>query len=367
MTTAIKMNLKYGLTAIFLGVFAVFTASANPEESAKSEKFDAGKMIMEHISDSHEWHFTGEGESTIALPLPVILYTDKGIEGPFSSSNFHHGESTYQGTHYAYKLNEKNQVEVVNGNEIDVAATDKVIDFSITKNVASLFFSAALLLFIFLSIAGSYKKNRNQAPKGLQSFFEPIIIFIRDDIAKQSIGPKYERFMPYLLTIFFFIWFGNLLGMIPFLPGGANLTGNIAVTGTLAVITFIITTFNANKNYWHHVFAMPGVPKPVLIILTPIEIMGVFLRPFVLMIRLFANITAGHIIALSFFCLIFIFGEMNKGLGLGVGAFAVAFNVFMGLLELLVALIQAYVFTLLSAIYFGAALEEPHHHEESIV
>jgi len=366
MTTAIKMNLKYAFTAIFLAVFAVFTASANPADSVASDKFDAGKLILEHIGDSHEWHVTGEGENTIALPLPVILYTDKGLEF-FSSSNFKHGEATYAGN-YTYKLNEKNQVEVVGANNtIDEAATAKIWDFSISKNVASLFFSAALLLFIFLSVAGSYKSNPNKAPKGLQSFFEPIIIFIRDDIAKQSIGPKYERFMPYLLTIFFFIWFGNLLGMIPLLPGGANLTGNIAVTATLAVMTFIITTINANKNYWHHVFAMPGVPKPVLIILTPIEIMGVFLRPFVLMIRLFANITAGHIIALSFFCLIFIFGEMNKGLGLGVGIFAVAFNVFMGLLELLVALIQAYVFTLLSAIYFGAALEEPHHHDESIV
>ncbi len=366
MITAIKNNFKYCLTVIFLAVFAVFTASANPEEGAKEGKFDAGKLIMEHISDSHEWHVTGEGASTIALPLPVILYTDKGLE-VFSSSNFNHGETTYAGN-YTYKLNEKNQVEVVGANnEVDAAATDKIWDISITKNVASLFFSAALLLFIFLSVASSYKKNAGKAPKGLQSFFEPIIIFIRDDIAKQSIGPKYERFMPYLLTIFFFIWFGNLLGMIPLLPGGANLTGNIAVTAVLAVITFIITTINANKNYWHHVFAMPGVPKPVLLILTPIEIMGVFLRPFVLMIRLFANITAGHIIALSFFCLIFIFGEMNKGLGLGIGIFAVAFNVFMGLLELLVALIQAYVFTLLSAIYFGAALEDPHHHDESVI
>ena len=363
MTTAIKMNIKYSLTAIFLVVFAIFTASASPEDSNKSEKFDAGKLIMEHISDAHEWHIAGDEENAIAVPLPVILYTDKGLK-VFMSSKFEHGRATYDG----FKLNEKNQVVAVNGsNEIDEAATAKIWDFSITKNVASLFFSAALLLFIFLTVAGTYKKNPNQAPKGLQSFFEPIIIFIRDDIAKQSIGPKYERFVPYLLTIFFFIWFGNLLGMIPLLPGGANLTGNIAVTASLAVLTFIITTVNANKNYWHHVFAMPGVPKPVLIILTPIEIMGVFLRPFVLTIRLFANITAGHIIALSFFCLIFIFGEMNKSLGLGIGVFAVAFNVFMGLLELLVALIQAYVFTLLSAIYFGAALEEPHHHDESII
>lgn len=366
MTIAIKTNLKYCLTAFFCAVFAVFTASANPQEETPAAKFDAGKLIIEHISDSHEWHVMGEGESVVALPLPVILYTDKGLEF-FSSGNFKHGKATYAGN-YNYKLNEKNQVEVVGANnEVDAAATAKIWDFSITKNVASLFFSAALLLIIFLSIAGSYKKNANQAPKGLQGFFEPIILFIRDDIAKQSIGPKYEKFMPYLLTIFFFIWFGNLLGMIPLLPGGANLTGNIAITGTLAVFTFILTTINGNKNYWHHIFAMPGVPKPILIILTPIEIMGVFLRPFVLTIRLFANITAGHIIALSFFCLIFIFGEMHKGVGLGVGVFAVAFNVFMGLLELLVGLIQAYVFTLLSAIYFGAALEEPHHHKESIV
>ena len=365
MIAPIKTYYKHCLLAIFFAVFASFTASANTDEPTKSEKFDAGKLIIEHISDSHEWHITGEGESAIALPLPVILYTDKGLE-IFSSSKFAHGTATVAGN-YTYKLNEKNQVEVVNGNVVDEAATAKIWDFSITKDVASLFISAALLLLVFLTVAGTYKNNPNTAPKGLQGFFEPIIVFIRDDIAKQSIGPKYERFMPYLLTIFFFIWFGNLLGMIPILPGGANLTGNIAVTAVLAVMTFIITTVNANKNYWHHVFAMPGVPKPVLIILTPIEIMGVFLRPFVLMIRLFANITAGHIIALSFFCLIFIFGEMNKGLGLGIGFFAVAFNVFMGLLELLVALIQAYVFTLLSAIYFGAALEEPHHHDESIV
>ena len=201
------------------------------------------------------------------------------------------------------------------------------------------------------------------APKGLQSFMEPIILFIRDDVAKNSIGPKYEKFMPYLLTVFFFIFINNLLGLVPFFPGGSNLTGNIAVCAVLAGITLLITLIVGNKHYWQHIFAMPGVPLPVLIILTPIELIGVVLRPFVLMIRLFANITAGHIIALAFFSLIFIFGELSTGAGFGVAIVSVLFTVFMGMLELLVAFLQAYVFTLLSAIYFGSAVEEAHHED----
>jgi F-type H+-transporting ATPase subunit a len=363
MNPTIKTLSKYSLAAIFCAVFSLSSFVAH----AEGGKFDAGKLIMEHIGDAHEWHIAGEGEHTIALPLPVILYTPKGLD-VFMSGKFEHGLSTVKTDKYTYKVEENNHIVVLNdAGAVDEEVTGKVIDISITKNVTSLFFSAFLLLFVFLTVASTYTKNPNAAPKGLQGFVEPIILFIRDDIAKQSIGKKYERFMPYLLTIFFFIWFNNMLGIIPVLPGGANLTGNIAVTGTLALLTFIITTINGNKNYWHHIFAMPGVPKPILIILTPIEIMGVFLRPFVLMIRLFANITAGHIIALSFLCLIFIFGETNVWVGAGVGVFSVLFNVFMGLMEILVALIQAYVFTLLSAIYFGAALEEPHHHKESIV
>ena len=222
------------------------------------------------------------------------------------------------------------------------------------------------MVWIFLSVAKSYRRREGEAPKGLQSFVEPIIVFVRDDIAKGSIGPKYNKYLPYLLTVFFFILINNLLGLIPILPGGANVTGNLAVTGVLAVITFLIVTFAANKHYWRHVFAMPGVPKAVLIILTPIEILGIFLRPFVLMIRLFANITAGHIIALSFFSLIFIFGEMSVGVGFGVSIVSVGFVIFMTMLELLVAFLQAYVFTLLSAIYIGAALEDHDHpHDEN--
>ena len=351
------------LTLIF-AVFAVLITTAKPETEGKSDKFDAGKMIIEHVGDAHEWHILGEGENAVAMPLPVILYTDKGLDC-FSSSKLHEGQ-TYEG-HYAYKEEHSHIVVVDASGKPDEAATAKLMDFSITKNVASLFFGSALMLFVFLTIGSAYRKNPNQAPKGMQSLFEPLIIFVRDDIAKQNIGPKYENYVPYLLTIFFFIWFNNMLGIVPVLPGGANLTGNIACTGVLALFTFVITCFSANKNYWSHIFAMPGVPKWVLGILTPIEILGVFLRPFVLIIRLFANMLAGHIIALSFIALIFIFGEMNRSLGYGVGIFAVAFNLFMGLLEVLVALIQAYVFTLLSAMYFGAAVEEAHSHKESIV
>jgi F-type H+-transporting ATPase subunit a len=222
----------------------------------------------------------------------------------------------------------------------------------------------AFILWIFLSVADGYKRNPNKAPRGLQSFLEPLILFVRDDIAKPSIGEhKYEKYLPYLLTIFFFIWINNMMGLIPIFPGGANITGNIAITFVLAIFTFTITTFNGNKNYWLHVFNPPGVPwwlKLPIPLIPFIEFMGLFIKPFVLMIRLFANITAGHVIALGFFSLIFIFGAMKPALGFAVSPVSVAFTFFMSLLELLVAFIQAYVFTLLSALYFGMAVEEHH-------
>jgi F-type H+-transporting ATPase subunit a len=230
-----------------------------------------------------------------------------------------------------------------------------------------MFFSIILLLLIFLTVGKKYRENPVSAPSGIQSFVEPVITFLRDDVIKPSIGPKYERYMPYLLTVFFFIWINNMLGLIPIPPGGANLTGNIAVTMVLALFTFIVTTFSGNKNYWQHIINTPGVPAwlklPPLPIIPLVEIIGIFTKPFVLMVRLFANITAGHIIALGFISLIYIFGEMSHGLAYGVSLVSIAFNVFMMFLELLVAFIQAFVFTFLSAIYFGLAVEE-HHHEE---
>lgn len=322
----------------------------------KEAAFDAGKMIMEHVADNHEWHVAGH----LAIPLPVILKTEKGFE-VFSSSHFGHGgHSTYQGEQlYALEEGSIVVIDELTG-EVNKAATDSITDLSITKNVMAMFISMLLMLYIFLTVAKSAIQNKGKAPKGLQSFIEPLIVFVRDDVAKPSIGKNYERFMPFLLTVFFFIWINNLLGLIPFFPGGVNVTGSISVAMVLAAFTLVITFVVANKHYWMHIFAMPGVPKPVLLILTPIEILGVFLRPFVLMIRLFANITAGHIIALAFFSLIFIFGEMHAGLGLGVSALSLVFTIFMGALELLVAFLQAYVFTLLSAIYFGAAIDEGH-------
>ncbi|MCE9539382.1 MAG: F0F1 ATP synthase subunit A, partial [Bacteroidetes bacterium] len=225
----------------------------------------------------------------------------------------------------------------------------------------AMFISMLLMILIFVSVAKAYTRNQGKAPRGLQSFIEPLILFIRDDVAKVSIGEKrYQQFLPFLLTVFFFIWINNLLGLVPFFPGGVNVTGSISIAMVLAGFVLLITFVVANKHYWRHVFAMPGVPVGVLFILTPIEILGVFLRPFVLMIRLFANITAGHIISLAFFSLIFIFGEMNVGLGFGVSILSLVFTIFMGALELLVAFLQAYVFTLLAAIYFGAAVDEGH-------
>ncbi|MBL7923104.1 MAG: F0F1 ATP synthase subunit A [Bacteroidia bacterium] len=325
------------------------------------EKLNAGKIIMEHVADAHGWHLWGHTE----IPLPVILYNSERGFSVFSSARFEHGHKTYGG----YKLEGQKVVAVNESGEVDAHSatvneelTAATTDISITKNVATLFIALILMMVIFTSVANAYtRKRKGLAPTGLQNAIEPIIMFMRDEVIKPSIGHKYEKYLPYLLTVFFFIWIANLMGLIPVFPGGANLTGNISVTMTLALFTFVIVTFSANKNYWEHVFVMPGVPKPILLLLTPIEILGVFLRPFVLMIRLFANITAGHIIALSFFCLIFIFGQNGTGVGLAVSPLSLVFTVFMTVLELLVAFLQAYVFTMLSAVYIGAAIEEHHH------
>jgi len=338
------------------------------EDAHAKESFDAGKMIIDHIVDAHEWHILTYNDFHLSLPLPVILL-DNGKLVTFSSSHFHHGHEAYNG----YRLviegeNEGKIVKVLEDGETIDATAKLPLDFSITKNVVSLFISLLLLCFIFISIANRYRKHPDSAPKGLQSLLEPLIIFVRDDIAIPGLGKKnYKRFMPFLLTVFFFIFFNNLLGLIPIFPGGANLTGNIAITLVLALFTFVITTFIGNKNYWLHIFNAPGVPwwlKFPIPLMPIVEFLGVLTKPFVLMVRLFANITAGHIIMLGFMSLIFIFGNMNVFAGYGVSVFSIAFGVFMTMLELLVAFIQAYVFALLSSIYFGMAMEEHHHTEE---
>ncbi len=347
--------------SVSLGSFSSETTDSIPT-ATKTEKevFHADKMIIDHIIDSYEWHITTIGEHHIAIPLPVIIYSKTSGLHVFMSSKFHHGEKMFDNFKIAKeKPYEGKIVEIINGEEV------RPYDFSITKNVVALLFSMVLILWIFLSVAKRYKTKPNTAPKGLQSFIEPVVLFVRDDIAKSSIGEKrYEKFTPYLLTIFFFIWINNMLGMIPIFPGGANITGNITITMLLAVFTFLITTFSGNKHYWQEIFNNPVVPwwlKFPIPLMPVVEFIGIFTKPFVLMVRLFANISAGHIVALGFYSLIFIFGNMNIGAGYGISIVSIAFTIFMGLLELLVAFIQAYVFTLLSALYFGMAQPEEAH------
>ncbi len=340
------------------------------EADVVEEEFNAGEMIIEHIIDAHDWHILSYGDFHLTIPLPIILIYDGQLHA-FMSNKFHHGHDHYNGFGIAHEGPEKGKVvRVLQDRFLDdhVIVHDgdqeMPLDFSITKNVFAIFMSLIFMTWLFIYIAGMYRKRKGEAPKGVQSFLEPIIIFIRDDIAKPSIGEKrYMKYMPYLLTLFFFIFFNNLFGLIPFFPGGANVTGNIAVTMVLALFTFVITTFSANKNYWVHIVNTPGVPwwlKFPVPLMPVVEIIGIITKPFVLMVRLFANITAGHIIVLGFVSLIFIFGQISVGLGYGVSIVSVAFVIFMDFLELLVALIQAYVFTLLSALYFGMATEESH-------
>jgi F-type H+-transporting ATPase subunit a len=276
------------------------------------------------------------------------------------SSKFDHGHAAHKG----YRLDNGRIILDADTYTIEEAAAISFYDLSITKNVAAMFLSLIIMILVFGSVANAYKRNPKKAPKGLQSFIEPVIMFIRDEIAKPSIGHNYSRFMPFLLSIFFFIFINNLMGLIPIFPFGANVTGNISVTLVLAVFTFILTLFSGNKDYWKHIVKAPGVPVWLLPLMIPIEILGVLSKPIVLMLRLFANITAGHIIILSFFSLIFIFGDtIGAAAGYGVSIATIVFTVFMNFLELLVAFLQAYVFTLLSALYFGMAVHEEHHHE----
>jgi F-type H+-transporting ATPase subunit a len=330
----------------------------------ESEKFDPGKMIMEHVVDNHEWHIAEIGNFHLTIPLPVLLIYD-GKFYAFWSSRFHNETRSYKGFMIAEEGPDKGKIISLRSEKLGESGP-KVYDFSFTKTVFAIFISGFLIILIFVSIAKKYTREKGKAPSGLQNLLEPLILFIRDDVAKSSIGEKrYERYMPYLLTIFFFIFFNNLLGIVPLFPGGANVTGNIAVTGVMAVCTLIITSFTGTRHYWLDIINTPGVPwwlKFPIPLMPIVEIIGIITKPFVLMVRLFANMTAGHIIILGFISIIIIFGQISTALGVGVAIPTVAFMIFMDLLELLVAFIQAYVFTLLSALYFGLAFIEPEHH-----
>jgi len=337
---------SFGLTLLL----SVLLLALSPSVFAASDEENKTGFIMHHVKDSHEWHFATFGDTHVTLSLPVIIYSsDRGFEF-YMSSDFQDPVTHAFGVeHEGYYIDSHDKLQAVDENR-------SFIDLSITKNVAMMFLVITVLLIVALSASGFYKKNPNKAPKGVASVLEPLVIFVRDEIALPNIGPRYRQFTPYLLTLFFFIWFGNLLGLV---PGAANLTGNIAVTATLAIFTTIVTNVNGNKDYWKHIFATPGVPVALLPVLVPVEILGAFVtKPFALMVRLFVAITAGHIVILSFIGLIFIFESYAVGLP------STLMVIFINVIELLVASIQAYVFTLFSAMYIGSAVADHSHGQD---
>ena len=350
----------------FLILFFVNMSIVFAGTEKNSDEFDVNEMIMHHIKDSHEFHIMDINGHAVSFPLPIILWTDNGLVS-FLSSAFEHDNSgsvivSRKGQDFVkyhekiFYANNNGSEKIISYDENGNIINKKPIDFSITKMVFSMFISMILLVLIFVSTAKTYSNSRKGEPTGLGKFTEPLIMFIKDEVALPMIGEKnYEKYMPFLLTLFFFIWINNVMGLIPFFPFSANLSGNIAFTFVLAAITFIITTLVANKDYWKHIFWMPGIPVPMKLFLAPIEFLGIFIKPISLMIRLFANISAGHIIILSLISLIFIF----KSLWLAPAS--LFFSVFISLIEVLVVAIQAYIFTMLSALYIGSAIEEHEH------
>ena len=366
------MNCKnYKFTVLTFVIAAFLVLFSNPLSAAKSDDkpFDAGPFIIEHVTDSYGWHICGDGDKSVTIPLPIIL-VDNGHLVTFMSNKLHHGEAAYNGYAMGWgeqkgaivKLQDDYTGHLEEGSEY---AVDHVCKFniSITKNVCALFISLILISWIFLAVAKSYKRRPNEAPRGMQALVEPVIVFLQDEVINPSLGHHAEKYTPYLLTLFFFVFTCNLLGLIPLFPAGANITGNIAVTATLALITFIITNLSGNKHYWKEIFNNPEVPAYLKIfpLMPLVELVGVFTKPIVLMIRLFANMTAGHVISLGFVVIIFIISNsVNMTIGGAVATpISIFFQVFMGALDCLVSYIQAYVFTTLTALYIGMAVADP--------
>ena len=324
------------------------------------------ELILEHLGDAYEWHITTWKGNHISIPLPVIVKGEESGWHVFSSSHLHHGTEEYNGFYVS-------QSEKYKGKIVEKTSTGEEVrplDISITKNVMSLLMSSTLLVIIILSVARWYKKraarNEMEAPKGFVGFMEMFIMNVNDDIIRPCVGKDYKKFAPYLLTAFFFIFLNNILGLIPIFPGGANLTGNIAVTLILALFTFVIVNISGTREYWREIF-WPDVPtwlKVPVPIMPAIELVGVFTKPFALMIRLFANILAGHSIVLGLTCLIFVTVSLGTAINTSMTVVSVVLSVFINMVEVLVAYIQAYVFTMLSAVFIGLARVEPHHSKE---
>ena len=365
---------------ISLSSFAKEGGDGNGDHKKKS--FDAQAIIFGHVLDGHDFHFFDITDKNgkvipIGIPLPVILFSPQRGLDVFMSSNFEHGHKTYKGyrlleEHYLEKLKEEGhdlkKEGLSAGKIIPVDENDnwdksvKFYDVSLTRNVVQMILALALLVWIMITIAKRYQKGFGvkTAPTGMQNFFEPIIIFVRDEVAKPNLGAKWEKYLPYLLTLFFFILINNIIGLI---PGTANVTGNIAFTFVLGIISFIVILASSKKHYWGHIFNPPGMPLWVKFILVPVEFVSVFVKPMALIIRLFANMVAGHIIIICLISLIFIFSAMSKGIGIVSSPLAVAFTVFIYFIEILVAFLQAYIFAMLTAVFIGQAFEGEHHDE----
>ena len=373
----------YSLTLLFTLAITSVTFAKSDNTDQKDTPEEVKGFIKHHLKDAHYFELFHGAK----MPLPIIVW-DNGIQF-FLSSDFKKVEvkevtapdSTItfvslsesdsvakESTDYLYESKSSNYsifhgkiVAAKHGDMLlklnsdgkkKLVSHSSLIDFSITKNVLMTLLICVLIFFLFTGLSKSYKKG--PIPSGFGRLLEPLVLFIRDDIAIPNIGEKhYKRYMSYLLTVFFFIWIVNLAGMTPL---GINITGNIAITFSLALITYLITQFTANKNYWGHIFWMPGVPVPMKFVLMPIELLGTIIKPFSLMIRLYANITAGHVVLMSLIGLVFFASNL-----FAFGSFF-GLTLFLGVIELLVAFLQAYIFTMLTALYFGAAVEE--HHDE---
>jgi F-type H+-transporting ATPase subunit a len=357
--TIMRNTLLFALLISLINVNSLFAVAGGSEEGGQIDtKEEINEYIQHHLQDSHDFTFWTNGKTGThwGFSLPVILWSD-GLH-IFSSSKFDHGHDVAEsnGKYFALyhgKVYETNADGEINLDEEGHATNAKPLDISITKNVVGMLLTSLLMFLGFISLAKGY--NKRSIPKGIGRILEPLVIYVRDEIARPNIGPKYEKFIPYLLTVFFYIWILNLLGLTPL---GFNVTGNIAVTVGLALITFFVTQFSGNKDYWKHIFWMPGVPIPMKIILMPIEVLGMFTKPFALLIRLFANITAGHVVVMSLIALII---TMRSQFGI-VASSSISFGLafFITLIELLVAFLQAYIFTMLSALFIGMAVEEHH-------
>ena len=353
--------MKYVKLLLCLIGLLSFSAPAMAEEEGK---LDISHIVLEHIKDSYEWHVTDIGDRSVIIHLPVIVHSSTGWHVFCSSAFEHHPNAD------GYRMGPHNLAIATRGDnagkivELTGGEEKRPFDISITKNVLNLFICAIILLLCILIPARWYRKHKpsDEAPKGFTGFIEMLVMYVVDDIIKPGVGKGYEKYCPYLLTCFFFIFTCNIMGLIPFPPGGGNVTGNIAVTFFLALCTFVIVQFSGNKHYWKDIF-WPDVPMALKAfpLIPAIEFVGIFTKPFALMIRLFANIMAGHAIAISLVCIIFLVSAKSIGVFLGMSGVSVIMSVFMSTLEVLVCFIQAMVFTMLSAIFIGLARTEPEH------